>query len=134
MEQFHVVKVQPVHKAYAASSGVEQIEMQVVGTLEIFTDLGEALNYREDMNGLCEKLKHLGVQFSAQYQFEIQQVVSKPGLGGTRKRLLDLSGHEGNTVDDAYFGGTVEELIIRTLRDKNIHELENNLGIHDDDE
>ena len=50
MQQFHVVKVQPVHKAYAASSGIEQIEMQVVGTLEIFTALGEALEYREELN------------------------------------------------------------------------------------
>src|SRR6266567_4128990 len=85
MQQFHVVKVQPVHKAYAASSGIEQIEMQ--------------------------------------------QVVSRPGLGGTRKRLLDLSGSEGHAVDDAFFGESVQDLIERTMRERHVGELENNLGI-----
>ncbi len=130
MQQFHVVKVQPVHKAYAAN-GVETIEMQVIGTTEIFTGLGEALEYREELNGLCDKLKHLGVQFSAQYQFEIQQVVSKPGIGGTRRRLLDLSTQDNSAVDDVFFGESVSQLIERTLHSRRVGALENSLGIED---
>jgi len=131
MQQFHVVRVQPVRRAYAAS-GSEIIELQVTDTFQIYDSLGEALDCREEMNSLAEKLKYMGIQFSAQYQFEIQQVVSKPGLGGTRKRLLDLSGHEGQGIDDVYFGETVAQLLERTLHEKRVGQLESSLGIDDD--
>jgi hypothetical protein len=130
MEQFNVVRVQPVRQAYSAG-GVETIKLEVAGIVSTHGSFGEALEYREHLNELAEQLKILGVQFSAQYQMEIQQVVTgRSGLGGTRTRIIDLSDHDtSESVDDLFFGESVKDLVARSLRESQTRAIEVELGI-----
>jgi hypothetical protein len=131
MEQFNVVRVQPVRQAYAASGEIERVRLEVVSIVSTHPDFSGALEYREKLNELMEQLKILGVQFSAQYQMEIQQVVTnRGGLGGTRTRIIDLSDHDtAEGVDDLFFGESVKELVERSLREQRTLAIERELGI-----
>lgn len=131
MESFRVVRVQWTEKPYAAS-GQPHKTPEVVGVIEEFSDLSEAIKYRTKLLELCEMLRVLGVSFSAQYAMEIEQMktgVGLGGIGGVRRRLLNLEKVEAEGLNDDFWGGSVEELIRKTRRDGRTRELEGDTSV-----
>ena len=116
-DQFNVVRTDVNISHIGHHNGPERLDVRIVDTLEVFGDFAEALKFRTEISSLAERLKMIGVSFSVQYGFEIQQVKTLAGI--TRKRLMNLAEYDDQSnqaADDAFFGESPSDLVNKTLK------------------